>query len=84
MKHARDHQFNFPYLYDGDTQDVSRAFGVTATPQLFLFDADRVLRYVGRIDDSRYGDTETVKSQDARAAIEALLAGNFSWRLPCD
>ena len=75
VKHARDHEFNFPYLYDGETQEVSRAFGVTATPQLFLFDADRVLRYVGRIDDSRYGDTETIKSHDARVAIDALLAG---------
>lgn len=75
-KHARDREFKFPYLYDGETQEVSRAYGVTATPQIFLFDADRVLRYVGRIDDSRYGDESTIQSHDARVAIDALLAGN--------
>ncbi len=74
-KHARDQAFNFPYLYDGETQAVSQAFGVTATPQIFIFDQDRVLRYVGRIDDSRYGDESLVKTHEARDAIEALLAG---------
>ncbi len=74
-KHAKDQGFTFPYLYDGDTQLVSKAFGVTATPQIFLFDQARVLRYVGRIDDSRYGDESLVKTHEARDAIEALLAG---------
>jgi thiol-disulfide isomerase/thioredoxin len=70
---AAERDFQFPYLYDGDTQQVSLAYGVVATPQVFLFDADRRLRYVGRIDDS---EVKTVKSHDARNAIEALLAGN--------
>jgi len=74
-KHAEEQAFNFPYLYDGETQSVSKAFGVTATPQVFIFDQDRILRYVGRIDDSRYGDEALVKTHDARNAIEALLAG---------
>lgn len=74
-KHARDQGFNFPYLYDGETQSVSRAYGVTATPHMFIFDHNRVLRYVGRIDDSRYGDPATIKIHDAREAIDALLAG---------
>jgi peroxiredoxin len=69
---AAERGFKFPYLYDGDTQKVALAYGVVATPQVFLFDADRKLRYVGRIDDS---DVKTVKRHDARNAIEALLAG---------
>jgi thiol-disulfide isomerase/thioredoxin len=43
-----------------------------ATPQVFLFDQDRKLRYVGRIDDS---DVKTVTSHDTRNALDALLAG---------
>lgn len=69
---AEDHKFAFPYLYDGDTQRAAIAYGVVATPQAFLFDRDRKLRYVGRIDDS---DVKTVTSHDLRNAIDALLAG---------
>ncbi len=69
---AKDRGFTFPYLYDGDTQKASLAYGVVATPQVFLFDAERKLRYVGRIDDS---DVKSVTSHDARNALDALLAG---------
>jgi len=68
---AKDRKFEFPYLYDGETQKTSLAYGVLATPQVFIFDGDRKLRYVGRIDDS---DVREVKSHDPRNAIEALLA----------
>lgn len=71
-KHAKRRGFKFPYLYDGETQRVSTAFGVLATPHVFIFDEERRLRYNGRIDDS---DTKTPKSRDARNAIEDLLAG---------
>ena len=69
---AKDAAFPFPYLYDGETQATSAACGVLATPHVFIFDAQRRLRYVGRIDDS---DVGVVRSHDARNAIEALLAG---------
>jgi peroxiredoxin len=69
---AKDRGFEFPYLYDGQRQATSLAYGVLATPQVYLFDQDRKLRYVGRIDDS---DVKTVTSHDARNAIDALLAG---------
>jgi peroxiredoxin len=62
----------YPYLYDGDTQKVTRAYGPQATPHVFIFDQQRHLRYEGRIDNSYR--TELVKTQDARNAIEALLA----------
>jgi len=70
---AKDREFNFPYLYDGADQKVSRAYGPATTPHVFIFDRARKLRFVGRIDDSELPDR--VKSQDARNAIEALLAG---------
>jgi peroxiredoxin len=69
---AKERKFAFPYLYDGETQATSAAYGVVATPQVFLFDQDRKLRYVGRIDDS---DVKTVTSHDTRNALDALLAG---------
>lgn len=74
-KHAVDNEFNFPFLYDGETQEVTKAFGAMATPHLFIFDKARTLRYVGRIDDSKYGDPSTIKTHDARIAIDELLAG---------
>ena len=69
---ARDHHYPYPYLYDGETQATSHAYGVLATPHVFIFDADRTLRYQGRFDD---GEVKPVKSHDAINAVEALLAG---------
>jgi peroxiredoxin len=74
-KYAAENAFSFPYLYDGDSQAVAKAYGCLATPHIFLFDAGRKLRYKGRFDDSQYEDPATVKSSDARNAVEALLAG---------
>jgi len=71
---AKDKGFNFPYLYDGDKQEVSKTYGPVATPHVFVFDADRKLRYAGRVDDNER-DPNAAKSQDARNAIEAVLAG---------
>ena len=70
---ARDHKFPYPYLYDGETQATSRAYGVLATPHVYVFDADRKLRYQGRFDDS---EVKTVKSRDAINAVDAVLAGS--------
>jgi peroxiredoxin len=71
-RHAKRRGYKFPYLYDGDTQRVSTAFGVLATPHVFIFDQQRRLRYNGRIDDA---DINPPKSHDTRNAIDDLLAG---------
>jgi peroxiredoxin len=65
--------FNFPYLYDGETQKVARAYGPAATPHVFVFDAERKLRYDGRVDNNPR--PEYVTRQDARIAIDEVLAG---------
>ena len=70
---AKDKEFNFPFLYDGDSEAVSRAYGPVATPHAFVFDAERKLRYVGRIDDAER--ESLVKVKDLRNALDALLAG---------
>ncbi len=70
---AEYRQFNFPYLYDGETQKISRLYGPAATPHVFIFDAQRKLRYEGRIDNNPRENLVT--SRDARNAIDAILAG---------
>lgn len=70
---AHDHEFNFPYLYDGETQATSQAYGPVATPHVFLLDRDRKLRFCGRIDD--HENPAKTKTHDARVALDALVAG---------
>src|ERR1019366_10153692 len=70
---AEYRHFNFPFLYDGETQSVARAYGPTATPHVFVFDQERKLCYEGRVDSSPR--EALAKRQDARVAIDAVLAG---------
>jgi thiol-disulfide isomerase/thioredoxin len=70
---ARDEGYTFPYLYDGETQEMSRKYGPKATPHVFVFDSRRKLRFVGRVDDNE--DPSKATTTDARGAIEAVLAG---------
>jgi thiol-disulfide isomerase/thioredoxin len=65
-------RFNFPYLYDGDTQKTARAYGPSATPHVFIFDAERKLRYEGRMDNNPR--EPLVARRDARDALDSLLA----------
>ena len=65
--------FNYPYLYDGDTQNVTRKYGPTATPHIFIFDQQRILRYEGRIDSNPREQLAT--KHEASDALNALLAG---------
>jgi peroxiredoxin len=71
---AKDKGYNFPYLYDGDKQEVSMAYGPVSTPHVFIFDGERKLRYAGHVDDNEK-QPDKVTAPDARNAIEALLAG---------
>jgi len=75
IAHAKAEGFNFPYIYDGDTQEVAKSYGCLATPHVFLFDEERTLRYKGRFDDSHKVDPSTIHHHDAINATEALLAG---------
>ncbi len=70
---AKDRAYNFPYLYDGDTEAVSKAYGPVATPHVFVFDAARKLRYQGAIDDNER--IEKVTKYYLRDALDTLLDG---------
>lgn len=74
--HARVEAGEFngvPYLRD-ESQDVAHAYDAKTTPDVFVLDADGILRYRGAPD----GDYED-PSQNAsylRDALDAVLAGN--------
>ena len=71
---AKDRQYNFPFLLGGGQYEaVAKAYGAKATPHAFIFDAERKLQYVGRIDDSER--IKFMRVQDVRNALEAMLAG---------
>jgi peroxiredoxin len=70
---AEEYNFPFPYLYD-ETQDVARSYGAVCTPDFFVFDEDRKLRYRGRLDDN-WKEPEQVSRRELKAAVDALLAG---------
>jgi peroxiredoxin len=70
---ARDKQFNFPFLYDGETSQTSLKYGPQATPHVFIFDQQRLLRYTGRIDDGE--KPGSAKSNDTRNALDEMIAG---------
>jgi peroxiredoxin len=73
-KRAALKKFNFPYLRD-ETQEVARAFGATHTPQIFLFDKKRKLKYEGKIDDN-WQEPDKVKSAYLKDAIVEVLNEN--------
>ena len=71
---AKDSGFNLPYLYDGETQEVAKAYGAVATPHVFIFDENLKLRYNGRMDNGRRR-VGVVEKNEARDAISAILEG---------
>ena len=72
VRRASERRFRFLYLKDHDGT-VARTYGAISTPHAFVFDQDRMLRYQGRIADSRI--PEKVTSPDLENALRDLLAG---------
>jgi peroxiredoxin len=70
---AKEKGYNFPYLRD-ESQQVAEAYGPVSTPDFFVFDQDRVLRYRGRLDDN-HKDPKAVKQRYLRDALDDVLAG---------
>ena len=74
--YARRHGLSFPILKDPGNK-VADAFGAVRTPEVFLLDDQREVRYRGRIDDQYVvGARKTsVGRRDLAMAIEELLDG---------
>ncbi|GAA5035627.1 thioredoxin family protein [Marivirga lumbricoides] len=69
---AKEKMFNFPYVYD-ETQEITKAYGATNTPHVYVLDADRTVKYIGAIDNN----TKSAKDADKKYvedAVNALLA----------
>jgi peroxiredoxin len=61
-----------PYLRD-ETQEVARAYGARTTPDVFVLDAERRLRYRGAPDEDHRDPS--AGAVWLREALDALLAG---------
>jgi len=72
QKRSREQGFTFDYLYD-EPQTVAQSLGAERTPEVFVYDRDRRLRYHGAIDDNR--DETGVSQRYLRDALDAVLAG---------
>jgi peroxiredoxin len=68
---GKSKKLNFPYLRDED-QKIASAYGAQCTPECFVFDAERKLRYHGRVDDGPRDEAKSTVS-DLRNAINALI-----------
>lgn len=73
QQRAREKKFPYPYLRDED-QSAARAYGALRTPHFYVFDADRKLRYTGRMDNHPK-DASLATTHELRDAIDAVLAG---------
>lgn len=72
-KRSRDLGFNFYYLWD-ESQSVAKSFSAACTPEFYVYDSNRKLRYHGRLDDN-HKDASAVKKHFLNDALEALLTG---------
>lgn len=70
---AEKYKLNFPYLID-ETQDTARKYDAVCTPDIYVYDKERKLRYRGRLDDS-WKDESKITSKDLEKAVELILAG---------
>ena len=70
---AREKGFAFPYLRD-ESQATALAYGALRTPHFFVFDADRRLRYTGRMDDNPR-EAAKASTHELASAVDDLLAG---------
>lgn len=73
VERANEKGFNFLYLFD-DGQKIYPQYGATRTPHVFLLDKDRVVRYIGAIDDNSR-NPEEVKETYLADAVDALIEG---------
>lgn len=73
VKRAKLKNYTFPYLRD-ETQKVAKMFGASYTPEIFLFDEERILQYHGRVDDN-WQEPDKVTKENLKDAIQAVLDG---------
>jgi peroxiredoxin len=73
QERAKEMEFPFVYLFD-EGQKVYPQYGATRTPEMYVLDADKVVRYHGALDDN-VRDAEGVEEKFTEKAVEALMNG---------
>ncbi|MBS1494886.1 MAG: thioredoxin family protein [Bacteroidetes bacterium] len=71
VKFHSEHKMNFPYLID-ETQDTARAYEAVCTPDIYLYDSNRELKYRGRLDNN-WKDENNVTHKDLEIVTDLLL-----------
>jgi peroxiredoxin len=79
-KFAEKHALPFPYLHD-ESQEVARAYDAVCTPDFFGYDADRRLKYRGRLDEGRTSSPPAGARRELVEAMRTIAAEN---RIPPD
>ena len=70
---AQEKGFEFPYLFDAG-QTVFPQYGATKTPHVYLLDSNKIVKYIGAIDDNPQ-DAKGADVKYVEAAIDALSKG---------
>lgn len=71
---VKERKINFPYLVD-DTQQTAREYDAVCTPDIYVYDMNRILSYRGRLDDN-WKEESKVTQHDLEKTIVSLLKGN--------
>jgi peroxiredoxin len=69
---AKKMNYPFPYLHD-ETQEVSKSYGATKTPHVFVLKRDKTVAYIGAIDNN-YKNPAKADKHYVKDAVDALLA----------
>jgi peroxiredoxin len=69
--YTKEKKSNYVYGYD-ESQAIGRNYGATNTPQFFVLDKTRTIRYTGALDDNQ--NESKVSKKYVRDAVNALLA----------
>lgn len=65
---------NYPFVYLNDeTQKVTKSYGATKTPHVYVLKKDKTVAYIGAIDNN-YKDADAADKTYVKDAVEALLA----------
>jgi len=70
--YTKDHKSNYIYGYD-ESQKIGRDYGAVVTPQFFVLDKERKVRYTGAMDNNQ--NEAKVTKQYLRDAVDTLLKG---------
>ncbi len=72
----RARQINMPFPYLSDTsQDIAKAYGAACTPDIFVYDAAKTLKYRGRYDETRPRQGSAHGGELTSALVSILESG---------